>query len=346
MIARLSNFELLRIICMLMIVAGHIVLKHETTYSLSDNNEIIRLFSLSMFSVAVNTFVLISGYFGIVFKRKRFFKLLLQTLFYSVFLLFVSILIGWHSFNIHKDIYVILPILTKQYWFITCYIILYVISSWLNKLISCLRRSEYFRFLILGFIIIYVWPTFSYLFKTEQFINDSGYGIVNFAYLYMLGRYVNLYYDVCVSSIFYFFGYFCTTFLLFICQCFLSWILGFEFTSWISYNTLFIFVGAICLFMAFKNLKFESASVNFWAKPCLAVYLIHMNPYIWGNLCGVIGVSEYRGFKYILLIFILPIIIYFVCVTVEIIRTALLEKFEEKIINILGRLTDSLITLQ
>ena len=74
---------------------------------------------MSLFSVAVNTFVLISGYFGIVFKKERFVKLIMQTFFYSVLLLFVSILLGWHTFDIRKDVFAFMPILTKQYWFIT-----------------------------------------------------------------------------------------------------------------------------------------------------------------------------------------------------------------------------------
>lgn len=44
---RLSNFELLRICCMLMIIAGHLIYKHETIYTLNNNEEITKLFGLS-----------------------------------------------------------------------------------------------------------------------------------------------------------------------------------------------------------------------------------------------------------------------------------------------------------
>ena len=62
---RKSNIELLRIVCMLMIICGHIMGEHKTTYDLTSFDELIKLFVLSVVTVAVDTFVLISGYFGI-----------------------------------------------------------------------------------------------------------------------------------------------------------------------------------------------------------------------------------------------------------------------------------------
>ena len=72
---RNSSNELLRIICMLMIIGGHIMMKHHTDYSLTNADEVIDLFFRGSFAVAVNTFVLISGYYGIHFKIERLLKL-------------------------------------------------------------------------------------------------------------------------------------------------------------------------------------------------------------------------------------------------------------------------------
>ncbi len=333
---RSSNFELLRICCMLMIVAGHIVLYHKTTFSINGTDEIIKLFFMSFFSMAVNTFVLISGYFGILFKKERFIQLIIQTFTYSVLLLVVSVAIGWHTFNIKKDIFAFLPILTKQYWFVTSYVVLYIISPWLNRWISALDKKDYKWFLILGFVIIYLWPTFSFLFNTSQFIGDCGYGIINFSYLYILGRFLNLHYDDSCSSIQYFGGYSLTAMILFICQYSLSWILGFEFTSWISYNTVFVLVGSVCLLLAFKNMQFNSSIINYWAKPCLAVYLIHMSPYIWGGFCNAIDIPGFHGYNFILIVLLLPILIYIVCASVEVCRGIIMRPLEKSLVSIIN----------
>ena len=65
---RSSNIELLRIICMLLIIIGHIIMNHHddnvTEYFIS---HILRPFTV----VGVNVFVIISGYFGINYKTDR-----------------------------------------------------------------------------------------------------------------------------------------------------------------------------------------------------------------------------------------------------------------------------------
>ena len=332
-VKRNSNIELLRICCMLMIIAGHVMMNHKAQYSLTDIDEIIKLFFRGAFSVAVNAFVLISGYWGIQFKKDRLIHLIIQTFFYSSIFLILAVLLGWHTVNPRTDFFAFIPILTKQYWFVTCYVILYIFSPWLNIWVDSFDMISYKKFLIVGFFIVYVWPTFSYLINAPQFIGDAGYGIVNFSYLYMLGRYFRLYYICRHTSMYYWGGYILSSMALFLCQYGLSWFLGFEFTSWISYNTFFIFVGSICLFMGFKELSFHSSIVNYWAKPCLAVYLIHMAPFVLGKFCTAVGVQDYHGLSYLVLIFILPIVVYLACAVIEICRLFVLGSVENKVIS-------------
>lgn len=330
---RKSNIELLRICCMLMIIAGHVMMNHKTQYSLADIDEIIKLFFRGAFCVAVNSFILISGYFGIIFKKDRLARLIIQTFFYSSTFMILAVMLGWHTVNPRTDFFAFIPILTKQYWFVTCYVILYIISPWLNIWVDSFDRILYKKFLIVGFFIVYVWPTFNYLINAPQFIGDAGYGIVNFAYLYMLGRYFRLYYIGRHTSMYYFGWYILSSMTLFLFQYGLSWFLGFEFTSWISYNTFFIFVGSICLFMGFKELSFHSSIVNYWAKPCLAVYLIHMAPFVLGKFCTAVGVQGYHGLSYLVLIFILPVAVYLACAVIEICRLFVLRGVENKLIS-------------
>lgn len=334
---RNSNIEFLRIICMLMIIAGHVMMNHKTQYSLTDIDEIIKLFFRGAFCVAVNAYVLISGYFGIRFKKDRLIHLIIQTFFYSSIFLIIAVLLGWHTVNPRTDFFAFIPILTKQYWFVTCYVVLYVISPWLNIWVDSFDRFSYKKFLVVGFFIVYVWPTFSYLINAPQFIGDAGYGIVNFVYLYMLGRYFRLYYIRRHKSMYYWGGYILSSMTLFLCQYSLSWFLGFEFTSWISYNTFFIFVGSICLFMAFLKMSFQSSIINFWARPCLAVYLIHMAPFVLEKFCTAVGVQNYHGLSCLVLIFILPVAVYLVCAAIEICRLFVFGSVENKFVSFLIR---------
>jgi len=318
---------------MMMIIMGHTIVGHDTTYTLDDSSEVIRLLFGSFTMVAVNAYILISGYFGIHFKKERVFKLIFQTFFYAVLMLGVSIWMGWHTFDFKEDFYIFLPILTKQYWFVTCYFVLYVISPWLNFFADSLDKKRYEQMLLVGFFIVYVWPTFSYMLDALQFIGDNGYGIVNFTYLYFLGRYLKKHYTKVRTSSYYFVRYVLSALCLFGCQCFLTWLYGFEFSSWLSYNTFFIFIGSVCFFMTFRTMKsFHSSFINYWAQPCLAVYLIHNHPMVWKGLFNDLEVSNYVGFSYVILLFVLPLVMYFVCALFEIIRLKVFGRLEDKVI--------------
>ena len=90
---RLNNFELLRILSMLMVVFLH-VLSFTGLLSKHSNggfNYYIVWGLESLSFVAVNCFVLISGYFLIdsSFKWKKIFKLWLKVFFYSIVLFFL-----------------------------------------------------------------------------------------------------------------------------------------------------------------------------------------------------------------------------------------------------------------
>ena len=327
-----SNFELLRICCMLMIIGGHIIMIHRTFFDLWSFDFCISLFLRGAFAVAVNAFVLISGYFGIRFKWQRLLRLDMQTVFYSVTLLVVALLLGWHTIDVKKDFLLLFPILSKQYWFITCYAVLYLISPLLNQWSESMEKKKYTKLLVIGFLIIYLWPTISYLFNASPFIDDAGYGIINFIYLYMLGQYIHHLYVDKYATRTYWGGFFCSIVLLFGAQYGLSFLLGFEFTSWISYNTIFVFLGSICLFMAFGNMHFASSWINTLAKPCLAVYLIHLHPCIWGNFCEMIGLQSFHGWKYLMLI-VLPVGIYLVCALIESMRMLIFRKVEDAFVS-------------
>ncbi len=70
---RASSFELLRILCMLFVIGGHLIGKgmqityDSTLYGEGEDYSLSRLL-YSFCIVAVSTFVLISGYFSIKFN--------------------------------------------------------------------------------------------------------------------------------------------------------------------------------------------------------------------------------------------------------------------------------------
>jgi len=87
--------------------------------------------------------------------------------------------------------------------------------------------------------------------------------------------------------------------------------------------------------MAFKGMSFHSSFVNYWAKPCLAVFLIHTAPDVLRKTCEILGIQDVHGAFWILVFFSLPFAIYFVCALVEIVRILTVGRFENRIISLL-----------
>ncbi|MBR1666993.1 MAG: hypothetical protein IJ693_01800 [Bacteroidaceae bacterium] len=311
---------------MLLIVLGHIIMVH---HDANETEYIISHFTRPFSIVAVNVFILISGYFGIRFKTYRLVQLSCQTWFYSVAIFLLVVALGLHTINVRVDILAFLPIFSKQYWFITAYFVLYCIAPFINHAIENTNHHIFQKGLFVGFLLFYIWPTLCYLVNTNQLVLDAGYGIVNFIYLYIFGRYIRLFHTETKTPQFYLTIYVASSVLLFFFQYALSHFLGFEFSSWLSYNTLFVFVAAIALFMFFKNLNFHSHIVNVLAAPCLAVYLVHLSPYGWKQIIQVLQIEESRGLIYILMLVSYPIIIYAFGFCIERIRLFLFQWYEK-----------------
>ena len=91
---RESNFELLRIISMILIVLHHYAL-HGGLFQPNNLNEKVGLFILLGGKIGVNVFVIISGYFLVnsKFRIKKLLQLIGQVYFYAIFIIISLILI-------------------------------------------------------------------------------------------------------------------------------------------------------------------------------------------------------------------------------------------------------------
>lgn len=82
---RLSNFELLRIICMFGVLTSHSLMAmydlHTTNFSVLNE---LRVFAMNASCLAVNCFVMISGFFQIRQSYKSFWGLVSPCLFWVI----------------------------------------------------------------------------------------------------------------------------------------------------------------------------------------------------------------------------------------------------------------------
>ena len=245
--------------------------------------------------------------------------------------LYISYSIGHKKIDIIKDVQLIFPTLTKQYWFVTVYFVLCILSPFINKFLENISKRQLQVLLIIGLFIFYVIATFAFALNASQIVMDAGYGIVNFIYLYMLGYYLKYYYEDNHNFKFYFGMFLLTTFLLFTVNHGMTLIMGFYFNTFCNYNTVFVLAGAVFLFLAFKNLNAgEVKIINTISKKALIVYIIHMNPsmssWIFKDL---LCVDKADSIVLIIMIIVLPFVIYGISFVIDLIVDIIMKPIDK-----------------
>ena len=282
---RQTNIELLRVIAMFMVVVLHcngggenLALTDPLSYNWFG---VWSLESLSI--VAVNCYILISGYFLVTatFRWRKFFSIWLQVLFYSVVAYFViGLLYGWGTFI--DLIYSVSPILNRSYWFATTYMALLAIFPFINIAIRAMTKEQLQYFIILLLIIFSVCPSIVYPFAPSTIDSTHGHGIIWFVVLYVVAAYIRLYNPLKNNyKKLYILGYLGV--IVFTISCFiLNKIIYFPWADvLLYYNGIGVFVASLCLFLYFLSIKIVNLGVNKiivkLSSLTFGVYLIHEN---------------------------------------------------------------------
>ncbi len=231
----------------------------------------------------VNLFVLISGYFGIKWKVRGISSLVFQVYFWIFLIWGVCLAIGMVSFtwmDLIKNSFGIL----NAYWFIPAYLGLYLFAPVLNAFSDKATNKE-----------LFIWIGLFLLFQTldslpySQRFTGSGYNIISFCGLYMIGRLLkrgvlvtlkcfNRRYKLIIWIV----G---VTLILAIAAYFLYLITGRDGgglqsfpLSPLAYNNPLVIFQSSLIFMLFMTFNFKSRFINWCAVSALAIYLLHMHP--------------------------------------------------------------------
>lgn len=186
--SRQSNFELLRILCMLGVITGHALLSlcdiHTATFSVVNTAQV---FVMNACIVAVNCFVMISGYFRIRQSWKGIFGLWIQLVFYAVLSLLLCLWLKPEQSLMLGIKRIIFPLSESGLWFIVTYFGLFLIAPLLNSALDHQTRQQKAWTLIMLLVVdVYL----GYMHQTEE-ITINGYHLIHFIALYWLGNCLN-----------------------------------------------------------------------------------------------------------------------------------------------------------
>lgn len=275
-----SNMELLRIVAMVLIMVLH---ADFTSLSVPTAEQcggsffisFLRFFIEGLTVVAVNAFVLLSGWYGIKPSFQKMSSFVFQTLFliFFVYLCFLCVGMGErHSLGEWLKI-----VFFNQYWFVQSYIILYVFSPILNSFVENGQKRTLEKVLVSLFIIQLLWGYFPYS-SNYGWYND-GYSPLAFFFLYLLARYLRLYVkSVNKRSARYYLLWWLFFSLAVALLAYMSVRLGFGgyyMLYLFGYSSPLIIMGSLSLLLLFSRISFCNSLVNRIAVSAYAIYIIH-----------------------------------------------------------------------
>ncbi|MBQ3796629.1 MAG: acyltransferase [Butyrivibrio sp.] len=196
---RNASFELLRIIAMLMILNLHYNSHADVLLQLGVPASGVQIYATIIEAISitgVNVYVLLSGFFlskGKV-RPSRILQLICQVYFYTILVSVAMMLVGTYVIHSNDSVYKIVqylfPISSEHYWFVTAYIIMYVMAPVMNAATEVLSRKQ-MRAVIAGLLIWFsiVKSFVPVMFATDHYGYDYGWFIV----LYLIAAYIRKY---------------------------------------------------------------------------------------------------------------------------------------------------------
>lgn len=293
---RESNFELLRIIAMFMVLILHAdfqALGAPTRADIisSPIASTLKVFFEMASIVAVNVFILISGWFGIRPSVKGFCKFAFQCLFFAIGIYVVMILLGKEIFTLRGVANCLAIINGGSYWFIPSYICLYLFAPVLNSFVKIADKRTFFCVLA----AFYTFQTiYSFIGGGGGFLM-KGYSALSFMGLYLLSAFVRKHIDLNkVSRQAFSIGYIAVTIALTAIWLMVNVLnLGAIESRLVAYSNPLVVLSSLLLLITFSKIRCRSDIVNKVAASCFAVYLLHCHPSLYAvYLDSVVGSSN------------------------------------------------------
>ena len=326
---------------MMMIIIHHSMIHgtldvSRTTIS-QGNQYSLALFCVLAFGgkVGVYVFSLITGYFMLYshISVRKLVKLWLPIFFWSVTLTAIFDTISGH-FSLIKLFESAFPIISNQYWFMTAYVFVYLLTPILNKTVLSLDKKLDFLLVSVSFVmtalldnlygsVIYspglsliVSYLFGALIRKHDLLKNCFFRKIGIALL-VLGTIVNIAMSFTGSFLFF---YLHNSLFLKIINLASS---GFMIIGMLTAIGLFTWIGS-------QRISYNKF-INVVASTTFGIYLIHDNnsvrPFIWNTLFHIenmISKPPYILFN----ILLICLLVFIVCSLMEYIRKMLLNKFE------------------
>lgn len=316
---RETNLELLRVVSMILIVC-----LHANYYSLGGVTQeeaisdlpaaLTRMFFQLLCIVAVNVFILISGWFGIRPTLKGASSLLFQVFFFSALIggIFFAVGLPFDKMAFLQTFH-----LGSSYWFVPSYLVLYTISPILNTFVEQASSRN-----IISILAAFFFLEFTLGWITNYASFDSGYSPLSFAGLYLITRFLKHHTSPLAQANMWIYlaGY-----ALFSLIPVILFVLTGSFFRMVAYSSPFVVGASICLFLAFTRMSIQSKTINYIGASVFSLYLVHLHPLLAEDYERLMewGYDYFGGSGYIPFVLAFTFALGIVCVPLDKLRIAL-----------------------
>lgn len=199
---RNQGIEALRIVSMFLIVVMHTLKQGGVLVAANGSTAHFYLawFLEVIAFCAVDCYALISGYVGVQarFRWSRPVKLWLQVVFYTVLITLFFQICYPSGMNYKYWLKALFPVLSREYWYISCYFGLMIFMPVLNEGIKALPVKQLRNMVIAAVVLFCVLPVllqgypFNFNPEADYFGLLNGYSVLWLMVLYLIGAYIRV----------------------------------------------------------------------------------------------------------------------------------------------------------
>ncbi len=294
---RESGIELYKVIAIFLIVLSHVIqtltepnyvlgIGEGTFINIATATTDLNVLLLALFRICGalgnNMFFICSAWFLVNSKKMSLKKVIHMIL--DVWIINMIVFWGLHAigiqFQVSDTVRTFFPTTFANNWYITCYLLFYLIYPFLNRMLEQLNISEHFALTSFLFMIYFIIPVLpleeiNLFFANELVIFLATYVIVSFIKIYKNEWTENLKLNkgiLFVSIVSYVVLILSVDYLGLRTNYFLN-----RLVRWNMNNSLFMFLIAFSSFNMMKKKKFINRTINYFSSLSLLVYIFHEN---------------------------------------------------------------------
>lgn len=344
------GIDLLRLFAMFLVVVLHVLGQGGILNNTSGvANCFCWLLEISAYC-AVDCYALITGYVSYreIENKYHYAKILnfwIAVFFYSIGITLLISFLDCGLVGTKELIKSMLPIVTREYWYVNAYFGLFFIIPWLNKFLRNISKKEFNQLAFILFTIFSIFALFGGYYS-DIFNLSGGYSLAWLVIVYIFGAWIKkceINKKISIKK-------WCC--IIFACIMF-TWLwkifspLGENlFVSYISFTILFVAIALVSIFSKLKINGYLKKFISFFSPAAFGVYLIHTQSLIWNYLFknSFLFITYFSLPYIIILVLISAFFVFIVCLFIERIRLCIFNVLKlDKAINIIQDKVDSLI---